>query len=76
VNPGPVAGARLVLTLKLNGGTIWRAFGITSSAGEVTYHWRSPADGEYLATVIYLSHSQYLWDRSKGVISASYKLGD
>jgi len=75
VNPGPVAGARLRLNLKQDGSSVWNSYAITGSDGEASYIWRQAAEGEYLATVSYLNHSQYSWDRSQGISSASYATG-
>jgi hypothetical protein len=75
VNSEPVTGAMVRLNLKQNGRSIWNAYGITNSAGEVTFRWRRATGGEYLATLTYLKHSQYTWDKSQGVASASYTLG-
>jgi len=75
VNSEPVRGARVRLNLKQNGRSIYNGYGSTNSAGEASYRWRRATGGEYLATVTYLRHSQYTWDESQGVTSASYTLG-
>jgi len=75
VNSEPVARAKVRLNLKQNGRSIWNGYATTNSAGEATYCWRRATGGEYLATITYLKHSQYTWDESQGVTSASYTLG-
>jgi len=75
VNPGPVAGARVRLNLKQNERSSWTSYGITDSAGEVTYRWPQATGGECLAAVTYLGHNEYTWDESQGVTSVSYSLG-
>jgi len=75
VNPEPVRGAMVRLNLKQNGRSIYNGYGSSNSAGEATYRWPRATGGEYLATVTYLRHSQYTWDESQGVTSASYTLG-
>ena len=74
VSPEPVRSARVTLELERDGTLVSEFSGFTNSTGEVMYRLRRAANGEYLATITMLTHSQYVWDKSKGVILEGYML--
>ena len=80
VSGAPFSGVRVVMTLdwdKEGDGTIvdsWNFAGDTGSDGTVKFTQKKAPSGYYTATVTNLILTDYTWDTTKGVTSASCEL--
>jgi len=71
---GPVSGADAELTLTLDNGNCWSFAGVTDYDGRVVFRLAKASTGNYTATINNLNCDGYTWDRTQGIISASYSL--
>ena len=71
VDPDPVRGARVTLTLTKDGETVLTQTRSTSRRGLVYYRLPQAAPGHYVVTVQEVIHSDSQWDPSQGVVSSS-----
>jgi len=70
---GALSGASVRLTVT-SGGQNWYFDGVTDSYGSVSFTILKAPAGTYTATVTSLSAAGYEWDKSAGIISATYTL--
>jgi thermitase len=71
---GVLSGAEVNLRLECGNGEIWNFSGTTNNAGLVKFKLGKAPVGSYRITVDNLTCSDFIWDMSKGVTSASYAL--
>jgi hypothetical protein len=62
------------LRLECSNGKVWSFSSTTNTAGLVRFNVSRAPVGSYLATVNSLICSGFIWDKSKGITSASYAL--
>ena len=72
---GAVAGAHVKVELVRDGNQLWDLSRTTDSSGVAYFRVEKAPAGNYVATVTGLSANGYEWDKTSGVISASYTLG-
>jgi hypothetical protein len=71
---GVLPGAKVGLRLQFSNWQVWSFSGTTNTAGLVRFKVSRARIGSYLASVNSLIRSGFIWDKSKGITSASYAL--
>ena len=71
---GVLPGADVSLSLECSNGEVWNFSSTTNKAGLVRFKLGKAPIGSYLTTVNSLTCSEFIWDASKGITSASYAL--
>jgi thermitase len=75
-NSGAVTGASLQIIVANDAGQTWTLTGTSDSTGTAIFSLTKAPAGNYTATANSLSVDGYLWDRSQGVLTATYNLGE
>jgi hypothetical protein len=71
---GPVSGANVELMLTWDGGRNWDLNGYTDSEGKIKFRLTKAPKGNYIAIMANLTCEGYTWEKTQGVLSASYSL--
>jgi thermitase len=71
---GIVVGAQVKAQITASDGRVWNFTGLTDSYGTVAFTISKPTSGTYLATVIDVTETDYVWNSSKGNNSTTYTI--
>jgi hypothetical protein len=71
---GVVAGSQVGIQLTCSTGQSWTLDGTTASSGIASFIVHKAPYGNYVATVTNLTPAGYIWDITRGVVSAEFTL--
>ena len=69
-----IAGAQVGVQLTCSTGQSWTLNGITASSGIASFTVQKAPYGTYVATITNVTPASYIWDITRGVISAEFTL--